>query len=182
MPIGEDQIQHLELCKFLAERLQQSRDLRDFPIPQPLITAKEQGGRIMSLKNPSKKMSKSDPDDSSRINMDDDHDAIYAKIRGALTESNPCFDIPLEEMSPAMSNLATIYGLLNDGSGPDISKFESIQQFKKSLTDSIIRTLQPIKAKIELLCKEPEVVEGLLLSGEARARERAQETIKLINI
>lgn len=174
-------MQHLELCKFLAKKLQQSRSMREFPIPQPLITPKEKGGRVMSLNNPNKKMSKSDPDDFSRINIDDDHNVIYSKIKSALTESNPRFDIPLKEMSPAMSNLITIYSAVN-GSHSDITKFASIQEFKKSLTDSIISTLQPIKAKIELLRCDEKIVQQILLVGEANARQRAQETIKLLKL
>lgn len=181
VPVGDDQKQHLELTRDIAQKF--NVDFEDaiknagcgdafFPSPEPLITGP--ATRVMSLKDGSKKMSKSDPSELSRINLSDDADTIAKKIRKAKTDPEP---LPSEvdglEGRPEASNLVGIYAALSGREQSDIlSEFGGGQfsSFKQSLADVTVEKLSPITEEIVRLMKEPDHIDALLSEGAEKAR------------
>ncbi|HHY68925.1 MAG TPA: tryptophan--tRNA ligase [Bacillota bacterium] len=146
VPVGEDQKQHVELCRDLAERFN-SRYGETFKMPEPFIP--QFGSRIKSLQDPNKKMSKSDPDPNSYISLDDPKDEIVKKIRRAVTDSGREI-IYLPEEKPAIANLMTIYALCTGKSLPEIEQHFSgkgYADFKKDLADVVIQELMPVQER-----------------------------------
>jgi len=172
VPVGEDQKQHIELTRDLAMRFNRTFG-ETFVVPEPDI--KPAGARIMSLTDPLKKMSKSDPDPESRIELRDPPDVIRRKIRRAVTDSEAevRFD---EERKPAISNLLTIYSLFADVPIPELERRyagKGYSEFKRDLAEVVIAGLQPIQQRLDELAADPGIVIRTLREGAARARELA---------
>jgi tryptophanyl-tRNA synthetase len=172
VPVGEDQKQHLELSRDIAQKFNLDFDAPDFfPLPEPVITGP--GTRVMSLRDGTKKMSKSDESDYSRINLTDDADAIAQKIRKARTDPNPMPGDPKELAGrPEAENLINIYAALADHTPETvIAEFAGAQfsVFKNALADLAVAKLTPIAEDMGRLLADPAEIDRVLKSGSARA-------------
>ncbi|QMW24577.1 tryptophan--tRNA ligase [Sandaracinobacteroides saxicola] len=172
VPVGDDQKQHLELARDIATKFNNDFAVELFPLPEPIIPAA--APRIRSLRDGSAKMSKSDPSDMSRINLNDDADSIAAKIRKAKTDPAPLPDT-LAELAerPEARNLVDIYASLS-GETPDavLARFagQGFGAFKPALAELTVETIAPIGAKFRALLAQPEVVDAALAAGGEAAR------------
>jgi len=182
VPVGEDQKQHLELARDIAHKFNTDYNENCFILPEPLMN--KSTTRIMSLRNGSNKMSKSDISEYSRILMTDSNDQISLKIKKAKTDSLQMPDT-LKEAEPRLeiNNLLNIYsacGLLEKEE--IISQYASkeISLFKKDLTEVIINTVEPIAIKTSLLLKDRTHLDQILGEGANKARVIANKTIKNI--
>jgi tryptophanyl-tRNA synthetase len=191
VPVGDDQKQHLELSRDIAQKFNNdfsqsilARGFGDafFPLPEPLIQGP--APRVMSLRDGTKKMSKSDPSDYSRINLTDDADTIAQKIRKAKTDTEP---LPGEEKGlegrPEADNLVGIYAALKSVSKADVLKEFGGGQFsgfKATLVDLSVAKLGPIGAEMKRLVQDPAYIDSVLADGAARARILAAETITAV--
>lgn len=172
VPVGEDQKQHLELARDTAAKFNHDFGVEAFPLPEPLIQGP--ATRVMSLRDGTKKMSKSDPSDQSRINLTDDADAIAAKIRRAKTDPEP---LPSEieglKGRPDADNLVGIYAALADVSKDQVLKdFGGAQfsAFKPALAELAVDRLSPIAARMRELLAEEGHIDAILTDGADRAR------------
>jgi tryptophanyl-tRNA synthetase len=172
VPVGEDQKQHLELARDIAQKFNNDFGAPDFfPLPEPFIVGP--GTRVMSLRDGTKKMSKSDESDYSRINLTDDADTIAQKIRKARTDPNPLPDKP-EALSgrPEAENLINIYAALSDHTpAVVIDEFAGAQfsVFKNALADLAVAKLTPLAKEMRQLLSDPAEIDRLLAAGAARA-------------
>lgn len=170
VPVGEDQKQHLELARDIAGAFNRAYGEEFFPLPEPLIMPT--AARIMSLRDGTKKMSKSDPSDYSRITLTDDADAIAQKIKKAQTDSEP--NITYEpERRPSVANLLTIYAALTDSTPEAVAaQFANAQAsaFKSSLAEVAVEKLAPITAHMRDLMNDHSTLDKLLKSGAEHAR------------
>jgi tryptophanyl-tRNA synthetase len=191
VPVGEDQKQHLELSRDIAQKF--NNDYRDairnrgfgdafFPLPEPLIQGP--ATRVMSLRDGRAKMSKSDASDQSRINLTDDPDTIAHKIRRAKTDPDP---LPHEEKAlearPEADNLVGIYAALAGHSKAQVLKdFGGAQfsAFKPALADLLVAKLAPITAEMRRLKDDVTYIDSVLAEGSARAQVLAAETMKAV--
>ncbi|MGZ8309102.1 MAG: tryptophan--tRNA ligase [Rhodoplanes sp.] len=191
VPVGEDQKQHLELSRDIAQKF--NNDFAGsikahgfgeafFPLPEPLITGP--ATRVMSLRDGSKKMSKSEPSDYSRINLTDDADAIAQKIRKAKTDPEP---LPSEEKGleprPEADNLVGIYAALAGvPKARVLGEFGGAQfsTFKSALVDLAVEKLGPLGAEMKRLVQDPVYIDSVLADGSARAQALAAETMKAV--
>ena len=172
VPVGEDQKQHLELARDIAQKFNLDFSAPEFfPLPEPFITGP--GTRVMSLRDGMKKMSKSDESDFSRINLTDDADAIAQKIRKARTDPHP---MPgnFEEFKgrPEAENLINIYAALADHTREGvIAEFAGAQfsTFKNALADLAVAKLTPIGDEMRRLLSDPAEIDLVLKSGAGRA-------------
>ena len=184
VPVGEDQKQHLELCRDIAQKFNNDFQTKDFfKIPEPLI--KKDFSRIMSLKDGTKKMSKSEPSDFSRINLTDETDEIVNKIKKAKTDSLP---LPLNiielEKRPEAKNLISIYSSLSDLSLENsINEFsgKNFSELKDKLSQVLIDKIIPISKEIKKLLSEKNYLDNLLLEGSEKADRIASQKIKKIH-
>jgi tryptophanyl-tRNA synthetase len=173
VPVGEDQKQHLELTRDIAIKFNNDFAAPDyFPVTEPLIFGA--ATRVMSLRDGTKKMSKSDPSDFSRINLTDDADAIAQKIRRAKTDPHPMPESAAEaEKRPDADNLLGIYAALAD-MDKDAVIFEfagkQFSEFKAALTQLAVEKLGPIGSEMQRLMKDPGHVDAILRDGAERAR------------
>ncbi len=180
VPVGEDQKQHLELTRDIAQKFNNDFGVDLFPIVEPLIFGP--ATRVMSLRDGANKMSKSDPSDYARINMTDDADLIALKIRKAKTDPEliPASVTGLEGR-PEAANLMGIYAALADQELDDIfSRFGGWQfsRFKSELSDLAVARLGPITAEINRLKEDIGYVDGVLRDGAERARALAEPVIR----
>jgi len=180
VPVGEDQKQHLELTRDIAQKFNHDYGVDFFPLTEPLIFG--EATRVMSLRDGSKKMSKSDPSDYSRINLTDDADTIAQKIKKAKTdphpvpETAPAGDKAWEER-PEAYNLMGIYAALADTTMAAVAKEHGgkpFSAFKQALTDLAVAKLGPITAEIRRLTADPTTVDAVLRDGAIRARALAE--------
>ena len=184
VPVGNDQKQHLELCRDIAQKFNNDFKVDDFfKIPEPLI--QKEFSRIMSLKDGSKKMSKSDLSDLSRINLTDEKDQILNKIKKAKTDSLP---IPtnVKELDdrPEARNLIGIYSsIANLTLENSIQKFsgKNFSEFKENLSQILIDNLSPISNEIKKLLKEKSYLDKILEDGCQKADNIASKKIKKIH-
>src|SRR6476660_2010768 len=172
VPVGEDQKQHLELTRDIAIKFNNDFNAPDFfPITEPLIFGA--ATRVMSLRDGTKKMSKSDPSDFSRINLTDDADAIAGKIRRAKTDPHPMPETASDaEKRPDADNLLSIYAALADQEkNAAVAEFAGKQfsEFKAALTELAVAKLGPIGAEMQRLMKDPGHVDAVLHDGAQRA-------------
>lgn len=173
VPVGEDQKQHVELARNIAQKFNHDFDVPGFfPLPEPLIEGA--GTRVMSLRDGSKKMSKSDTSDYSRINLTDDADTIAQKIRKARTDPEPvpASDAALFER-PEAANLIKIYAGLADASVADVLVSHGGQpfaQFKEALTELAVAKIGPLSQEMRRLMEDREELLRLLAEGAERAR------------
>src|SRR6516164_5692308 len=191
VPVGEDQKQHLELPRDIAQKFNNDfgQSIKEkgygdafFPLPEPLITG--EATRVMSLRDGSKKMSKSDASDFSRINLTDDADAIAQKIRRAKTDPEP---LPSDEKGlatrPEADNLVGIYAALADVDRAGVLKqFGNAQfsTFKAALTELAVAKLAPIGAEMKRLLADPAAIDAVLADGAARAQKMARQTMNAV--
>jgi len=191
VPVGEDQKQHLELARDIAQKF--NLDFAEeiaayghgdafFPLPEPLIQGP--ATRVMSLRDGTKKMSKSDPSDYSRINLSDDADTIAQKIRKAKTDSEA---LPSEveglAQRPEADNLVGIFAALDNRSKADVLKTfggGNFSTFKSALVDLTVAKLVPIGMAVAKLTQDDAYIDGVLEQGAERARVLAQETMKAV--
>ena len=177
VPVGEDQKQHLELARDIAAKFNNDFKAEGFfPLPEPLILGT--ATRVMSLKDGTKKMSKSDPSELSRINMTDDADAIAKKIRKAKTDTEPLPETPAGlDGRPEAKNLLGIYAALSDDTVAAVcAKFagEGFGTFKQHLADLAVAKLGPIQGEMRRLMDDPASVDAVLRDGSERARAIAE--------
>jgi tryptophanyl-tRNA synthetase len=191
VPVGEDQKQHLELSRDIAQKFNNdfsaSIDTLGlgpafFPLPEPLIQGP--ATRVMSLRDGAKKMSKSDASDYSRINLTDDADTIAQKIRKAKTDPDP---LPHEEKGlenrPEADNLVGIFAALANRTRAEVlQEFGGAQfsSFKAALVDLAVARLGPIGADMKRLVQDPAHIDALLADGAERARVIAAETMNAV--
>lgn len=191
VPVGEDQKQHLELSRDIAQKFNndfaesiRSQGFGDvfFPLPEPLIQGP--ATRVMSLRDGTKKMSKSDTSDNSRINLTDDADTIAQKIRKAKTDPHPLPQDPKElEQRPEADNLIGIYAALKGTSKAEIlNEFGGAQfsTFKNALVDLAAAKLGPIGAEMKKLVADPAYIDSVLADGSVRAKVIASETMNAV--
>jgi tryptophanyl-tRNA synthetase len=182
VPVGEDQKQHLELSRDIAQKFNNDFGVELFPIVEPLIFGP--ATRVMSLRDGTKKMSKSDASDYSRINMIDDADTIALKIRKSKTDPHFMPDSPEGfEGRPEAANLMGIYAGLTDMELEQVCpRFAGwpFSKFKTELADVAVEKLSPIGAECIRLQKDPGYVDGLLRDGAARASAIAEPILREI--
>jgi tryptophanyl-tRNA synthetase len=173
VPVGEDQKQHLELTRDIAAKFNHDYGVDFFPLTEPVIEGA--ATRVMSLRDGTKKMSKSDPSDASRINMTDDADTIAKKIRKAKTDPDA---LPSEaaglESRPEARNLVNIYAGLSDQSVEQVLAEVGGMQFgafKPLLADLAVSKLSPISTEMARLMDDPAEIDRILTIGSQRARE-----------
>jgi tryptophanyl-tRNA synthetase len=191
VPVGEDQKQHVELARDIAQKFNndfvesiRANNLGEvfFPLPEPLIQGP--ATRVMSLRDGTKKMSKSDASDQSRINLTDDADAIALKVRRAKTDPDPLpHDEKALEARPEADNLVGIYAAV-----ANVPKAEVLKQFggaqfsafKPALADLLVAKLSPITNEMRRLKDDPAYIDSVLADGSARAEKIAGETMKAV--
>ena len=171
VPVGEDQKQHLELARDTAQKFNNDFGIEFFPLPEPVIQGP--GARVMSLRDGTKKMSKSDESDYSRINLTDDADAIALKFRKAKSDPDALPDSAAGlEGRPEAANLLGIYAALSDRTRDEaIALFagKTFSEFKKEATDLAVSVLAPISTEMKRLLADPAHLDGILSEGARRA-------------
>ncbi|UYN98839.1 MAG: tryptophan--tRNA ligase [Devosia sp.] len=194
VPVGDDQKQHLELTRDIAAKFNNdyaasieaqgsaTQDGQFFPITEPLIAGP--ATRIMSLRDGTKKMSKSDPSDQSRISLLDNADAIAKKIKKATTDPA---ELPLEvedlKARPEADNLVGIYAALSDKTKAEVlAEFggQGWGKFKPALADLAVSVLAPMAGEMQRLLADPETIDAVLRDGGERASVIAEETMKQV--
>lgn len=186
VPVGEDQKQHLELARELASTFNTRYETEFFTQPEPFIIG--EATRVMSLQDGTKKMSKSDPSEKSRINLTDDADTIAKKIKKAQTDPDALpSDVAGLEGRAGAANLVNIYAALADISRADVLAQYGGQGwgvFKPALADLCVEKLAPITTRMNELMDEPEEIDRLLATGGMKANEIAkpilQETMEIM--
>ena len=180
VPVGEDQKQHLELARDIAQKFNTDYEVELFTLPEPLIG--ETAARIMSLRDGNAKMSKSDPSDMSRINLADDSDLIAQKIRKAKTDPAPLPDhVDGLKDRPEALNLVTIFAALSDRTNQSVLDDYAGQgfgAFKPALADIVVETVAPIRARLQDFDAHPEALEAILEKGSAKAAALAAPTLQ----
>ena len=183
VPVGEDQKQHLELARDIAQKFNNDFGTEFFPLVEPLIQG--EAARVMSLRDGSSKMSKSDPSDNSRINMTDDADMIARKIRRAKTDPEPVPDgteaTGTRATRPEAFNLLEIFAALAERSVADVQTEyggQPFSAFKEALTEVAVGVLGPMGAEMKRLVEDPSHVDAVLSDGGARARALAEPILK----
>lgn len=188
VPVGEDQKQHLELTRELAERVNYlyggrkwkklgGRGGAIFKVPEPLIPPA--GARVMSLTDGLSKMSKSSPSDQSRINLLDSKDVIANKIKRCKTDSSAGLEFDNPDR-PECSNLLSIYQLVSGKTKEEVAKEcqdMNWGSFKPLITDALIDHLHPIQVRYEEIMSDSAYLDGVLAEGAARATEIADATL-----
>jgi len=179
VPIGDDQKQHLELARDIAQKFNTDFGVDLFPLPQSVVEGP--ATRVMSLRDGSAKMSKSDPSDASRINMTDDADAIAQKIKRARTDAEPLPGEPAGLTGrPEAANLVSIMAALTDVGVADVlSQYQGqgFGRFKPALAEVVVATLAPITTRFNALVADPAAIDSILADGAARARAIAEPTL-----
>ena len=183
VPVGDDQKQHLELCRDIAQKFNNDFGVEDFlKVPEPLI--QKEFSRIMSLKDGSKKMSKSELSDLSRINLTDDKDQIINKIKKAKTDTLPMpKDIKeLEGRLEAQNLLGIFASLSNSTLETSIEKFagKNFSEFKQELSELLVNKIMPISDEIKKLLQDQSYLDSILLDGAEKANKIASKKIKNI--
>jgi tryptophanyl-tRNA synthetase len=183
VPVGDDQKQHLELCRDIAQKFNNDFNAVNFlKVPEPLI--QKQFSRIMSLKDGMKKMSKSDPSDLSRINLTDQRDEISNKIKKAKTDPKPMpSDVVDLVKRPEAENLLGIYtSLKNQSLENSLNEFDGKQfsEFKEKLSEVLIEKIEPISKEIKRLLNDEKHLDEILFNGSKKADIIASQKIKEI--
>ena len=177
VPVGEDQKQHLELSRDIAQKFNTDYGREVFPLPEPLIeglNGQKWGARVMSLRDGSRKMSKSDPSDASRINLTDDADTIAKKIRRARTDPEPIPDsLDGLETRPEVANLIGIYSAFSgEPAQAVLDRFagQGFGVFKPALADLVVEHLAPVTQLMGRYLADPAEIDRILARGADRAR------------
>jgi len=183
VPVGEDQKQHIEITRDLAQRINNKYSSSAqggssiFTIPEPMV--KKETARIMGLDDPAKKMSKSAPSPANYIALTDDDETIRAKIKKAVTDSGS--EIKAGEDKPAITNLLNIFSGVSGKSVAEIEKEfsgKSYGEFKEALAEAVIAELKPIREKFEEIMKDKENLKKILDDGAESIADQAQTTLK----
>jgi tryptophanyl-tRNA synthetase len=175
VPVGEDQKQHLELTRDLAGAFNRRYNQEYFKLPEPMIVKDVK--RIMSLTDGTKKMSKSDESDLSRINLEDSAEVILKKVKKAKTDSLPT--INFDESRPEIYNLLNIFAACSNKSPQDLAKeYETAGngKFKTDLAESLIEKLRPIQENLVRFKQDQNYIKQVLENGKNQAQEIAAET------
>jgi tryptophanyl-tRNA synthetase len=175
VPVGEDQKQHLELTRDVAQRFN-TRYGDTLVVPKPDIKA--DGARVMALDDPSKKMSKSSPNPNSYIALSDEPDVIRKKIKRAVTDSGS--EIVVDAEKPALTNLISIYAALQDMSPLDVQEQfigKGYGAFKSELAEVVVNTVTPIQQRLLELDASPDIISAILETGSERAAAYANATL-----
>ena len=181
VPVGEDQKQHLELCRDIAQKFNNDYNVEDFfKVPEPLI--QKEFSRIMSLKDGTKKMSKSELSDLSRINLTDDKDKIINKIKKAKTDPLP-LPASVDELidRPEAKNLLGIYSsLTNTSLETSVNKFngKNFSEFKEKLSQVLVEKIDPISSEIKKLLKDKNFLDKILFDGQKKADDFSSKKLK----
>jgi tryptophanyl-tRNA synthetase len=179
VPVGEDQKQHLELARDIAQTFNRQFGAEHFPLPEPQIMGP--APRVMSLRDGTRKMSKSDESEYSRINMSDDADTIRQKIRKAKTDPQPLPGDKAElEMRPEAANLLSIYAALSGETlEQSLARFagSEFSKFKEALAEQLIAVLAPIEAERVRLLSDAGYIDGILRRGAERAAAIAKPVL-----
>ena len=181
VPVGEDQKQHLELCRDIAQKFNNDYNVDDFlKVPEPLI--QKEFSRIMSLKDGSKKMSKSELSDLSRINLSDNKDEIINKIKKAKTDPLP-LPASIDELvdRPEARNLLGIYSSINNITlDKSINEFngKNFSEFKEKLSQVLVEKINPISLEIKRLTEDKSFLDKILLEGQKKANDFATKKLK----
>ena len=180
VPVGDDQKQHLELANDIAQKFNHDYGVEFFPVIEPKIQGV--AARVMSLRDGTKKMSKSDASDQSRINLTDDHDAIAQKIRRAKTDPEPLPDnVAGLEGRPEARNLVGILAAVTDSMPENVLREhggKGFGAFKEVLTEALIAHLAPIAAETSRLLTDPDALDAALRLGAERAEAIAMPILK----
>jgi tryptophanyl-tRNA synthetase len=181
VPVGEDQKQHLELCRDIAQKFNNDYEADNFlKVPEPLI--QKEFSRIMSLKDGTKKMSKSEPSDLSRINLTDDKDIIINKIKKAKTDPLPLPSSTNElNERPEAKNLLGIYSsLTNSTLDKSINEFDgkNFSEFKETLSQVLVEKINPICLEIKKLTNDKGFLDKILLEGQKKANNISSNKVK----
>jgi len=181
VPVGEDQKQHLELCRDIAQKFNNDYEADNFlKVPEPLI--QKEFSRIMSLKDGTKKMSKSEPSDLSRINLTDDKDIIINKIKKAKTDPLPLPSSTNElNERPEAKNLLGIYSsLTNTTLDKSINEFDgkNFSEFKEKLSQVLVEKINPICLEIKKLTNDKGFLDKILLEGQKKANNISSNKVK----
>ena len=183
VPVGEDQKQHLELCRDIAQKFNNDFEVENFlQVPEPLI--QKEFSRIMSLKDGSKKMSKSELSDLSRINLSDDKEQVINKIKKAKTDPLP-MPQDIKELVERLEakNLLGIYSSLTNSSLEDSVKTfagKNFSEFKEKLAEELVNKIVPISKEIKKLLEDKKYLDEILLDGVEKANIIASKKIKKI--
>jgi tryptophanyl-tRNA synthetase len=182
VPVGEDQKQHLELTRDIAQKFNNDFGVDLFPIVEPLILGP--ATRVMSLRDGTKKMSKSDPSDYSRINLSDSADEIALKIRRAKTDAERLPESPEGFADrPEAANLMSMYAALADIAVEEVCKRYGGRQFsdfKQDLVDLAVAALAPVTAEVVRLRRDPGYIDDILRKGAVRAKQLAEPTLEQV--
>jgi tryptophanyl-tRNA synthetase len=183
VPVGDDQKQHLELCRDIAQKFNNDFEVENFlQVPEPLI--QKEFSRIMSLKDGSKKMSKSELSDLSRINLTDDKDQIINKIKKAKTDPLPMpLDIKeLDERLEAKNLLGIYSSLTNSTLENSVKNFagKNFSEFKEQLAEELVNKIEPISNEIKKLLGDKSYLDKILLDGVEKANLIASKKIERI--
>ena len=183
VPVGDDQKQHLELCRDIAQKFNTDFEMENFlQVPEPLI--QKEFSRIMSLKDGSKKMSKSELSDLSRINLKDDSDQIINKIKKAKTDPLPMPNSTKDlDKRLEAKNLLGIYSSLTNSTmekSVEIFAGKNFSEFKEKLSEVLVDRIQPITIEIKKLLNDKSYLDKTLLEGVERADKIASQKIKRI--
>ena len=180
VPVGDDQKQHLELARDIATKFNLDTGTETFTLPEPMIG--KTAARIMSLRDGTAKMSKSDPSDMSRINLADDDDLIAQKVRKARTDADPLPESAAELAGRAeAANLVGIYAALSNQTPDSVCQQfagQGFGAFKPALADLLIARLGPIRDRFVELRRDSESIDAILIAGSERARSLAQPTLR----
>ncbi len=180
VPVGADQKQHLEISRDIAERFNGVHE-GVFTLPEPYIDKNESGGRVMSLQEPTRKMSKSDAEDSF-ISMLDRADVINRKIKRAVTDSDGEIRFDAQE-KPGVSNLLTILSTLTGRSLDETVASLSDQGYgalKQAVTDAVVATLTPIQQRFDEIMADKTYLDGVIASGAQRATAMSVRTLEKV--
>jgi len=180
VPVGDDQKQHIELARDIAIKFNTDFDIELFVPPEPFIGGGS-AARVMSLRDGTTKMSKSDPSDMSRINLTDSDEVIAQKIRKAKTDAEPLPDDPgLLVTRPEARNLVGIYGAVTGDSVEQVlARFagQGFGAFKPALADAVVALLTPLRTRLEEFRSDPAMLDQLLEDGAAKAAALAAPTL-----
>ena len=175
VPVGEDQKQHLELTRDIAQRF--NHELGDtFVVPDPMIP--KTGARIMALQEPTRKMDKSDPNASNTVFLLDEPKVIEKKIKSATTDSGT--EVKFDESKPGISNLITIYSVLSGKTIPEVESHFSGKMYghvKVELAQLVVEKLRPFRERHQQLMKDPGELQSIMKRGAERARAHASQTL-----
>ena len=178
VPVGEDQKQHLELSRNIAQRFNHNYS-DTFTVPEPFIS--KLGARVMSLQDPTKKMSKSDPNEKSIIFLNDKDDVIKSKIRRAVTDSGT--EIKYDETKPGITNLISLYSIATNKTFAEIEQeFVGVGygDFKAAVADAMALYLAPIREKYEETRRNEKLLKEILTIGAEKASAQARKTLRKV--